>query len=425
MVIRRLIAVKLILAVLNSSIVSVADAAHNEATLNYIRTDRGVFEVAPTGAGMTKINTGLQTVAKGVQVLAAFGRVTGAVTIGLALMEAGSLFWDWYSKSMTPSVPQTPEGVWSVGQLTGGYYWLGMWAVVPCPWTGTAPVWSPSGNVIPAGMTIKGLKIIETPRGGGCATGPPDRKLFAYVSSDGAAPSTGGVAVASIPATTNGGERAELVNKLESLAAEIRSGKIADNPLQADIVASSSYGGSGAMADVLRSLDEAARVLRQGVVLTPGTDVVDGPTRSAGDPSIAGNQVPSVSSPGTGTGSSVDMGPTNAKLDTANQTLTEMKDTPANIAGPFTCPTCSRTTSWSSLMQSWQATAQAAPIFALIGRLAWPGAGTVQRVWTVGTWNGHTFSIDLDATGIGTAITVTRFVVIGGAVIVAYMILFA
>ncbi|MCZ7627191.1 MAG: hypothetical protein C3F12_00170 [Candidatus Methylomirabilota bacterium] len=96
----------------------------------------------------------------------------------------------------------------------------------------------------------------------------------------------------------------------------------------------------------------------------------------------------------------------------------------AAAAPSFACPTCARTTEWSTLMQSWQAAAAGAPIFALIGNLAWPGSGTVQRSWSVGSWMGNNLSVDLGASGIDTVITVVRFVVIGGAVIVAYMIIF-
>jgi len=90
----------------------------------------------------------------------------------------------------------------------------------------------------------------------------------------------------------------------------------------------------------------------------------------------------------------------------------------------FVCSTCLRVTSWAALFSSLQAAASGAPIFALVSRLAWPGVGTVQRTWDVGSWQGHSFSVNLDAAGIGTAITVVRFVVVGGAVIVAYMIIF-
>lgn len=111
-----------------------------------------------------------------------------------------------------------------------------------------------------------------------------------------------------------------------------------------------------------------------------------------------------------------------AELQAQNQAAQD-----AAVAAPapaFVCPDCSRTTEWLTLMEAWQAAAQGAPIFALIANLAWPGSGTVQRAWTLGSWHGNTLSVDLSSSGIDTVITVVRFVVIGGAVIVAYMIIF-
>lgn len=97
--------------------------------------------------------------------------------------------------------------------------------------------------------------------------------------------------------------------------------------------------------------------------------------------------------------------------------------TPAQ-APAFICPTCTRVTSWATLFSSLQTTAMAAPIFALITHLAWPGTGSLAHTWTMGSWQGHSMTVDLSASGLSTAITVVRFVVIGGAVIVAYMIIF-
>lgn len=114
-----------------------------------------------------------------------------------------------------------------------------------------------------------------------------------------------------------------------------------------------------------------------------------------------------------------------AKVDAVKADLAEMQSTAASPASAFVCPSCTRTESWVTLMQSWQAAAASAPIFGLIAHLAWPGAGSVQRQWSLGFWQGHQMSIDLDNSGIGTVVTVVRFVVVGGAVIVAYMIIFA
>jgi len=96
----------------------------------------------------------------------------------------------------------------------------------------------------------------------------------------------------------------------------------------------------------------------------------------------------------------------------------------AVVTPAFVCTVCTRVATWSTLFTSLQATAASAPIFGLISRLAWPGSGSIARTWTLGSWQGRAMTVNLDGSGIGTAIMVTRFVVVGGAVILAYMIIF-
>jgi hypothetical protein len=181
--------------------------------------------------------------------------------------------------------------------------------------------------------------------------------------------------------------------------------------------------GAGAMQRSIDDLLAARSVLSEGVQLSPGTDVTQGANYGQAQ-GTAPAPVPIGTTPSGGSSASPDMTATNTKLGEIKDVLTDMKNTPGSSAPGVTCDTCTRTESWGSLMQSWQGLATSAPIFALIARLAWPGSGTVQRQWTVGTWSGNTLTVDLDNAGIGTAITAVRFVVVGGAVIVAYMILF-
>lgn len=382
-------------------------------------TDRQVFTV--TAGGLVKINQSLQTVAKGVSVLSLFGRLVGPVTVGLALFELGSLFWDWYSATFTPSTATVPSGTWSVGDTSGSGLYMGEWSVTSCPWLGEPPAWSPSGNYLSGGSTVKGIKIYEIARG--CATGPARRVLYVYAAPAMGAPSTDGTAV-SVPSVplAGPGDRNSLVAALEGLASELRSGQVAGVPLPADVVGSPNYKGSAAFTDVVKALDDAANVLRRGVPLTTGTDVTAGPGYQVGNPTLPGNQTPTV--PATGAGASVDMGPTNTKLAEIKDTLDAMKNAAPSLAPENTCAECERKTTWVTMMQSWQSAASAAPIFLLISRLVWPGSGTVQREWSLGSWRGHDMVIDLSSSGIGSVITVVRFVVVGGAVIVAYMIIF-
>lgn len=374
-------------------------------------TDRGTFTL--TSSGVTRITAAQQTVANAVSLLGLLGRVAGPVMVGFAVWEAVTQFWDWWSRDYTvpsPSTPSTTAGTWglSVGASPGVFTQTG-YSYVLCgpvsPWPGVKQ-WVLGSAPSFANIMVVGAQTFYQ--------GSYD--CYTTVLQLMSAPSTSSAVRTSSTGVTG---RPEMIAAIDSLLAEMNSGTF-----QSANNTGTDQQRTAGLQEMIDTLTAARTVLSQGVQLTSGVDYTGSPA-SSGNPAVVGPMPGAVPLPGepfssssTSTSSGTDMTATNQKLD-------QMLNTPASPASAELCPECARVDKWTELWDTIKTAAASAPIFGLIARLAWPGSGTVQRQWTLGSWQGHQMSIDLDNSGIGTVIAVVRFVVVGGAVIVAYMIIFA
>ncbi len=411
MVVKKLLALILI--------ISLAWVPWAQATM--VATDTGRYVLTPSG--VTKVEAAVKTVSRGLGVARALGFLSGPVLVGLAVIDVASTVWDWVSRyfedqSSYDALPSqylagscwTPSGSYVVHSTSGRCATPG--------WNGTAAKWT-NGNFtcgtdgtaityLGAGYQVIGSALTYY-TSGACTYWHAQ----IYYEATSTVESRNPVLVDN-PQTAPSDKNASVIAALEAAKAALEASSTRD--ALGNAIPSSGTRGEAVSkpVDVLR---EAIDLLRFGVPLTPGTDYTPG--SNFGDPQgprpLMGPGGAAATSP------TVDLGPTNAKLDQIKDSL----NAAAAPAPQLQCATCTRVETWTTMMQSWQSAAAGAPIFALISNLAWPGTGTVQRQWTVGSWRGTELTIDLDDSGIGTVITVVRFVVIGGAVIIAYMIIFA
>ena len=422
MVLKRFVAVVLIASLLG--VVVPVDRA--EASHTYV-SDLGTFTLS--GSGVTKLSNATEAVRLGTQIMQFGGRWVGPVSLALAVAEIGFAAWDWYRHTYAPPSPlpsAVTGGSWQWGVI--GTQSLFAYSVyLPAYYSGCGgTIASFQWNVDPSTIAwskVVGGKVVDW------HCGYPDviggQLVYLYLQSSGgtaANPFTG--------ATVQKDRQAAIADMVA-----YRDALVAGAPLPNNIAAIMAANGEDALdprQSAINALNAAIDVINYGVGLNPGEATVSGPGQAAAVPSVVS---------GTGTGSSTqaatgggaaatsvgtsaaggtDLTATNKKLDDIDSKLSAA---PSN-ATPFVCPSCVRVDTWSTLFTSIQSAAAAAPIFGLIGRLAWPGSGTIQRQWALGSWQGGALSVDLDNSGVGTAITVVRFVVVGGAVILAYMIIF-
>ncbi len=491
-------------------------------------TVRNVFNL--TASGAAKVDAGMAVVSKGVRVLEFFGRYSTALTVGILVIDAATLFWDWYSGQFSSTAPGDSGSatgvIWSKGEVGGSNSWL-VWRCTTTP-SGTSCY--DGGNVFSPNNIVGSWLVSDVDS----SSGYPRTTLWFKTGDVG-----GGTTAQSVPgvdvaqAGSGEGDRVSLAQNMAGLKAELEAQKARDG-VNYPLYGPSSVSGAsnttsmgnpaggfiypGGIQGAIDDLSAAIGVLDHGVSIGSG-DSTYGTGYDAGNPTLPGNTQPgaastgaSGTSTGTGTvpsagdigsavasalsgslgaissaisasqaavvsavaavetavaaipaaissaqsavisavqaipaaitsvlspeleqigskidalprgagGSAADVAVTPSGVDAAGQALSGS----SSAAPAVTCVQCDRVDTWQTMISGWQSAMLAAPIFGLVGRLAWPGSGSVQRVWNMGSWRGGALSIDLTASGIDTAITVTRFVVVGGAVIVAYMILF-
>jgi len=480
MVVRRTISLLLVLVLLVGSVrSSYATVATGAAT------DRGVWTL--TASGAAKLGLAEAQVAKAVRILGMLGRVGSAVTVGIVAYEVASGLWDWWTATYDQGAAFTmtePTGPANFGIQSGsgvGDCNFGLRQTSP----GGVVYWTsllsscPGGGSF-AGYTVVGQSYSASIDAGGWLNG---YYTYHFVST-----STLPVGSTSHAASTSDGGRVALTSALDAAKLELTTLSSADLEMVSTQTGQVSPFTGSTLGGLTGILDAARNAVSHGVALTPSDVVLVNPGASTGiqpgeiAPGTTATEAPAIDLSGVTsavsaigsaitaaiaasqaavvsavsavttavqaipaaiaasqaavvlavnsvvsaiTGVQTAVEGVGAKVDALKAVEEAANNTPASSAGAFVCTSCTRTEAWTGLMQSWQAAAVSAPIFGLISRLAWPGAGTVQRTWTLGTWQGNMLSVDLDASGIGTAITVVRFVVIGGAVILAYMIIFA
>lgn len=435
--------------------------------------------------GAAAVGAAEATVAKSIRLLGALGRVSGYVGLAFVVYDIASNTWDWWNQeydSGAAGVQSTTAGSWGLtagdnvglgvyGQSGYGYVLCGAaspWPGVKQWWLGYEPSWAsvmsvgaivtPQGSYDCQNVALQLLAAPTVSGGGLPATGASGRDdvlssidavigeitagTFEASNGSGAGQTAGtqemrdtlqaardiisngvalpsggttsvdpGASVGAMPGAVPSSGETTSGDSSAATAAAIGAVASAVAAAQAAIVAAVS-----AVESAVASIPGAISVAQSAVV-----SAVQSATVSI-SAAITASQAAVVAAVDAVTARLIGV---ESAVDAVEADLEEMKNTAASDSPAFTCTSCTRTESWGTLMQSWQASAAAAPIFGLIARLAWPGAGTVQRQWPVGSWRGHEMTINLDEGGIGTVITVVRFVVIGGAVIVAYMIIFA
>lgn len=381
-------------------------------------TDRGVMVL--TSTGIVKVEQRLRVVGRGVSALSMFGRLAGPVTVGLALLEGGSLLWDWYSATFTPtSVPTQAGGaVFEFGEQAGGTVTLvGMWSPSPCGQSNPLK-YAKSGYEIPAGKRIIGGSVVYSY--GGC--GPQYNQYLRWVNAETTGASLSNVAESTPPQLLAGpGSRDALVSKLERLRDDLRQGVLTP-PGLTELQAAN--GGTSPVGDVLSDIIAAIDALKTPLTLT-ATDRTAGPTPELGNPTLPGNEIPSGTA--TGTGTATDMTSTNNKLDTIASKLDTQNNTAASPATPQACETCSRVDKWQQAWDSIKAAGLSAPVFGLISKLiispAGGGAGLCDTVM-IQTSMAGTLSLQGSSWSCSTLLAAFRFAIIGSALIVGYLVLF-
>lgn len=420
MVLKRAVALTLVVSVLFVG----WDVRPSEAT--HVVTELGTFNL--TASGVSKLSRATEKVRAAATLMQIAGRWAGPVSLVFAIAEIGMRAWDWYghtyTKGTTPSV--LSGGYWQFG-YNGGYAVLTAYGISECDgkftWgQGVYPATIPWGR-------ITGIRVSTTV----CGINPT---RYTYLYDLYYTAVSGGVAATAV--SYEGGQNTKSREAAINDLVAYRDWMQANNPLPAEAAslaasAAAEEGGVPVVADprsaVISVLNDAISVLNHGEKLSvPADATMANAGREGPLPSVVPDTGETPVGTGFGitsaTGGGTDLALTNQKLDQENQTLEEMKDAAPSPAPAFACASCDRVTSWATLMSSWQTAIAGAPIFGLIAQLVWPGSGTVERVWTLGSWQGGSLSVNLDDSGLGTVIAVVRFVVIGGAIVVAYMIIF-
>jgi len=392
----------------------------HEARATHTITDLGTITVTSTGTGLVKLTTAVERVRLGAQLMHFAGRWVGPVSIAFAVADVALNVWDWYRHTFnagtTPAAVSGGSWSWGVAGTQSIFaYTVYTDAFYTQCGGGSVPrlVW----NVDPAGINwskVVGGKTVDWNCGFPSVRG--GELVYLYIQ---AANATTTVAYTG----ANDLSREQAITDLVSYRDALLAGDPIPNNV-VDLVTGAGYPNTvgDPRARAVQTLNDAIDVIDRGVGLQPGDGLTTtGPGQGGSAPAPVGN---TGTGTGTGTGTLSPLATGGTDLTATNQKLDTMINTPAQQAPTFACPVCTRTTEWSTLMGSLQSAASGAPIFGLIARLSWPGSGTVQRQWTLGSWRGGTLSVDLSYSGIDTAITVVRFVVIGSAIIAAYMIIF-
>lgn len=390
-----------------------------DASVLNMSSVRGVWTLTSGGGGgLEVLQNRVATISRGVSILSMFGRIFTAVTVGLAVLEVASMFWDWYQVTFTPTGTASPfpggTTVSSWGNLSGSGVYMGGWFPSSC--TSTSYAWSSSGNTIGSAFTVVGGKVAADYSSCGNQVGmSPTYQLWLYAATS-SAPGGDSVGTStSTPASpvAGPGDRDALVQEMTQLRDDLKNGLA----LPSGQGITSNQGTTSLINDLNKAID----ALTHPVSVT-GSQVTAGPNHSVGDPTIPGNSVPTSTGTGTGSSTSVDLAPTNQKLDDISTKLDATPSTATAVA----CPSCARIDKWSEFWNTLKTAAMGAPVFGLISKLVInpTGGESVCAVRTITTQHMGTLTVDPSSFSCSTLVAVFRFAILGTCVIVAYMILF-
>lgn len=105
-----------------------------------------------------------------------------------------------------------------------------------------------------------------------------------------------------------------------------------------------------------------------------------------------------------------------------NPSYSDSRTTATQAAG---CSACTRSNTLSATLSQWLTAAGSVPVLGLISRLVVdPGSGSIAKSATASTSHFGTISLDMNAWGLSTLVSMIRFGVLGAAIIGAYFIVF-
>jgi hypothetical protein len=383
--------------------------------------------MALTSSGGTKVATAGAKVATGVALSRAvlgFNAFTAAVGIALVLWDVNNRYKDYGKVSINS------YSISGTSKLTSGngiYYWgrqssssvrvggeqTGMLCAQndPCNCQfSTSPL---SVSSVPAGNTVVGgVYVVTKSSYSGCASKNPWvyvgswSELLYYIPTP--APSTSYVdnAVGSAGSSSDQGNTDLAVAQLEAAKEKLEGEKSAASGAAAGDVAGAASEGQDVeinpaqIQSIIDALQQAIDIMKNGVPVNKGDDYVDA------DPD-GHTSIPQGQGPGEG----------NTQPDPP-QTVPPLTDA--------TCSDCVRRKHFSDIWNTVKTSAENAPILSLMNKLVInPGSSTFTEQQTLPVWKFGTVSFDLNAFHFSAIVAVIRFIVLGGAFIASYYIIFS